>query len=250
MVVRNLDTPRKLKHDAIVEAVLEVRFAQEGVPEIFFGRFVDHPHWKSYKPRKLPFPELPQQLLSADPNLRLIPILEAVSDNGQSKLTVGRHAVALFRGRPYPGWEVFGSQIDQFIDSLFETTTNLTVQRIGLKYSNALNSAAHGVHSVSDLALKTTIAADDALEEFNINFINVVSDKSSALVRIATKGFLNGPVPPETTLFVEVDMHTPDGYAETDRGAVKAWIKAAHDDEKREFFHLFKQETIDSWRAA
>ena len=33
--------PAKLKHDAIVEALLEVRFDMTTVPEVLFGRLAD-----------------------------------------------------------------------------------------------------------------------------------------------------------------------------------------------------------------
>jgi DnaJ-class molecular chaperone len=102
---------------------------------------------------------------------------------------------------------------------------------------------------VLDLDLTTTIATDSALTEFNMNFISRVGDQSQALVRIATKGFLQGQVAPTTNLFVEVDVHTPTGYSERDRGKIKAWIVDAHENEKREYFHLFKQSTIDAWTA-
>lgn len=249
MVARNLALPKKLKQDAIVEAVLEIRFSQKGVPEIFFGRFVDHPHWKAYKPRKLPTPALPPQLLAMEPNLRLMPVLEAVAPDGKSKITVGNHAVAIFRGAPYPGWDTFGAEVRNFVDALFDTAQEPVVGRVGLKYSNALTSVAHGIRSVADLDLRATIAADHALDEFNLNFFSSQNERLRALVRIATKGFLQGAVPTNTSLFVEVDVHTPNGYSESDKEALKVWIEAAHEEEKREFFHLFHQSTIDSWTA-
>jgi uncharacterized protein (TIGR04255 family) len=249
MVARTLQLPKKLKQDAILEAVFEVRFVQTGVPEIFFGRFVDHQNWRSYKPRKLPFPDLPPQILQIDPNLRFMPIFEAVAPDGQSKITVGNQAAAFHRASPYPGWSVFGAEIDGFIDTLFATTQELTVRRLGLKYINALTSIAHSIHSVADLDVKATISGDDTLSEFNINFMSNLNARSRALVRVATKGFLSGPVPPDTTLFVEVDVHTPEPFVETKMVEVKRWAHDAHEMEKREFFHLFKQSWIESYKA-
>ena len=63
--------PRKLKHDAIIEALLEIRFDMAAtIPEVFFGRLVDHVSWKGFEQRRLPAYQVPAALRQADANWR------------------------------------------------------------------------------------------------------------------------------------------------------------------------------------
>lgn len=250
MVARSTDLPKRLKQDAILEVVFELRFAYDGVPEIFFGRFADHRYWKDFKPRKLPASDIPRQVLAMDPNLRSMPLMECVAPNGQSKLTIGGSAVALHQRAPYPGWPAFAPVVHRFVDTLFETAQGSTVTRVGLKYSNALSAAAHGIGSIADLDMQATIASDRLADEMNINFLSATTPDSRALVRIATRGFLQGKVPADTSVFVEVDVHTLKDFTASTPVAVKSWVDTAHQSEKQEFFRLFKQSTLDAWRAA
>src|SRR5208337_1279466 len=62
MVKPGTALPKKLKCDAIVEALLEWRFESKGLWEVFLGRFADHRNWKGWAQRTLPAYSLPPQL--------------------------------------------------------------------------------------------------------------------------------------------------------------------------------------------
>jgi len=49
MASRGKSIPKKLKHDAIVEAVVEVRFSTTTIPEILFGRLSEYGPWKNFR---------------------------------------------------------------------------------------------------------------------------------------------------------------------------------------------------------
>ena len=53
MATRKKRIPAKLKHDAIVEALLEVRFDMTTASEILFGRLADWPSWKDFEPGRM-----------------------------------------------------------------------------------------------------------------------------------------------------------------------------------------------------
>jgi hypothetical protein len=76
MATRKKRIPAKLKHDAIVEALLEVRFDMTTASEILFGRLADWPSWKDFEQGRMPAYELPDFLRQADPNLRYQPLFE------------------------------------------------------------------------------------------------------------------------------------------------------------------------------
>ena len=68
--------PQKLKHDAIVEALVEIRFDASTIPEVLLGRLADHEPWKGFDQRRLPAYEIPAPIRQADANLRYNPWFE------------------------------------------------------------------------------------------------------------------------------------------------------------------------------
>jgi len=54
---RDLKLPTKLKRDAILESVLELRFATAVVSEVFLGKLIQH--WPNYQQRRLAAYEIP-----------------------------------------------------------------------------------------------------------------------------------------------------------------------------------------------
>ena len=72
-----------------------------------------------------------------------------------------------------------------------------------------------------------------------------MSENSSCTTRISTKEFVQGNIPPDTTVYIDLDVFTNDGFRSSDIEDVKNWISDSHEYEKREFFHLFDSGTIE-----
>jgi len=248
MVKRGTTLPKRLKNDAIIEALLEIRFESKTFFEVFLGRLVDHPYWKGLQKQELPAYSIPAQLRLIDPNMRYAPILELRGSDDKSALRIGRSVVSYHRRAPYDGWEKFKPELERVIVSLFAAAENVSVKRIGLRYMNALTPQIHFIGSISDLDLKLEVSGDPILGNVNINFTTNVGDESSCTVRIATREFTLGNLPQDTSLFVDVDVFTNEGYTAVNENAIKEWIEFAHTQEKTEFFRLFKQESIDKLR--
>jgi uncharacterized protein (TIGR04255 family) len=85
--------------------------------------------------------------------------------------------------------------------------------------------------------------------KLNLNYTVPVSADSSCTVRIASVDLAQGNIPPNTTVIVDVDVYTNDGYRETDAPKVKVWCANAHQGEKVNFFRLLNKETIDRLRS-
>lgn len=245
MVKRGTPLPKKLKDDAVVEALLELRFASPPIPEVFFGRLIDHKNWKDFQQRRLPTYEIPEKIRLLDQTLRYAPIIELIAPDSKAALRVGPSVLSYHRTAPYVGWKLFEPELNRVVDSLFDTTSDLTIERLGLRYLNALTPSRHQITSVGDLDLKLTDADGTIVSSVNINFSRILSPSSSCTVRIATKDFTQGNLPADVAVFIDVDVFTNDDYRSNDRSAVKRWITDAHDYEKHEFFHLFTQGTID-----
>lgn len=250
MVLSGADLPTKLRQDAIVEAIFELRFDREGLAEVFFGRLLDHPTWKGYQPRRLAGHMVPDQLRQTTPSLKFVPTIETISPDGQCALRVGDWAVSFHRKSPYNGWESFKPELLSVIESLFATAEKLQIRRLGLRYLNALDKNQHGVDRISDLNVSATVAGESTGPQININFISDRADGNKAVVRIATNDFVEGPLSKEGTILVDVDVFTAEGYETKDASKVNEWIELAHTREKEEFFRLFKKNTIDAWKES
>jgi uncharacterized protein (TIGR04255 family) len=134
--------------------------------------------------------------------------------------------------------------LERVVETLFEKAEDLVVKRLGFRYLNALTPNLHHIRSIADLDLKLEIASEALSSNVNVNFTTSIGNDSSCTVRIATKEFIQA-IPQDTSVFVDVDVFTHDGFKSSDRSAVNAWLDFAHTQEKREFFHLFKQDTIE-----
>lgn len=244
--------PQKLEHDAIIEAIVELRFdVTDGstIPEVFFGRLVDHPTWKGFQQRRLPEAELPPSLRRADPNLRYRPVLHLVEPDGPRSLRIGPQVLSYHRAAPYIGWERFFPELKEVVSELFKKVDELTIRRIGLRYVNALTSTLHGINVISDLNLTLHVSDEVITDSLNVNYSTVVSKYIQYTVRVATKEVVKGNIPDSTSAIIDVDVYTTDAFSASDSTAVIEWIDAAHQVEKEQFFRLLKPDTIDALKV-
>jgi uncharacterized protein (TIGR04255 family) len=119
-----------------------------------------------------------------------------------------------------------------------------------LRYTNALTPQVHGIRSVSDLDLDITIAQERVLGSVNLNFTTDLSNNTQCTVRVATKDFVEGALPEDTTIIIDVDVFTKDGFKPKAIADVLSWIEFAHEKEKIEFFHLLPDKVIDALKEA
>jgi uncharacterized protein (TIGR04255 family) len=247
MAERRHPTPAKLKNDAIVEAVLEVRFDMptRTIPEIFFGRLAEHDPWKGFDQHPLPASQIPAPLRQADPNLRYQAVFELAAPDRRRTIRVGSQVLSYHRLSPYVGWKEFKPELEQAVDGLFSKAGGVTIRRLGLRYMNALRADLHGIKSIADLDLKLLIAGETVSGNVNVNFTTDVAPGIDCTVRVATAEFVQGVLPPNTSVYIDVDVFTEEGFKTKDEGEVKRWIELAHTKEKEEFFHLLTANTIE-----
>ena len=239
------DLPEKLTPDAIVEAIVEVRFEYDDPsPEVLIGRLADATEWQKFPQRRLPTADIPATLRRADPGLRYQPALDLTSEDIPITVRIGPQSLAYSRRAPYPGWSVFGSEVKRAIAILFEKARNPNVTRLGLRYINALQSDLHGVLGFQDLNLTISVAGKPLAESVNLNFRTSVMADSLCFARLATPDLAQGNIPENTTVIVDLDVFTDDPYKTSEESAVIAWLDAAHEAEKIAFFGLLTSETI------
>jgi uncharacterized protein (TIGR04255 family) len=249
VVARGGRAPKKLKHDAITEALLEIRFdAPEGLPELFLARLCETREWKEFQQIRLPAYDIPASMRATQPTLRFLPVLQLLDPSQEEPRIVrmGTQVLSYHRQRKYVGWERFQPELEGVVDILFAAAPRVSISRLGLRYMNAFSATLHGIGSVDALDLSAKIADEPLRERMNINYTRAVPDVGECTVGIATPDRVTGPLPEGTTVYVDVHVYTVGDIAEKSDKDVRRWIGRAHEAEKDEFFHLLKQETIDA----
>src|SRR2546427_129180 len=110
--------PAKLKQDAIVEAIFEIRFDTSTIPEVLLGRLADYAPWKAFEQRRLPAYEIPDPVRQVDPNLRYTPVFELQHAAGQRSVRIGAHVLSYHQLAPYVGWPAFKPELIRAIQGL------------------------------------------------------------------------------------------------------------------------------------
>lgn len=239
--------PHKMKRDAIIEALIEIRFelpANSLAPEVLLGRLVDNEAWAGFEHRRFPIAEMPPAMRSADPQLKFMPVIELREPNGPRSVRIGPNVISYHRAAPYVGWSKFLPEIETLVLDLFRRAPGLVVNRLGLRYINAMNQADHEVGSVADLTLVTSIRSDQLVKSLIVASQFEVGAGTICTLRVSTPDFLLGsPIPENTSCVVDVDVFK-EKPSEKQAGDVMAWVATAHTEEKAQFFRLLSDEKI------
>lgn len=249
MATPDTPIPAKIK-DAIVEAIVEIRFETKTVPEILIGRLADYEPWRGYQQRKLPMYEIPAALRQIDPNLRYQTVFELREPTGKRCVRIGPEALSCHQFAPYIGWTDLRPQLNEAIDVLFDRAEPVLLQRLGLRYINALRSDVHGIGSITDLDLTIEVATVPLAGNATLAFSTEPAANMRCTVRIATPDFVTGAVPENTTVLIDVDVFTKTAPGAVTRDVAKDWVRDAHEQEKKNFFRLLKNSTIDALKES
>jgi uncharacterized protein (TIGR04255 family) len=238
--------PAKLKYDAIVEALLEVRFDMTTIPEVLLGRLADCPLWKGFEQDRMPTYEIPAFVRHADSNLRYQPVFELHNAEKNRAVRIGGQALSYHRLTPYESWAKFKPELDTAIDDLFAKAEGLTIRRLGLRYINAIRPELHRISSISELDLTVAVEQEPVAGNVNVNFSTDLSVDTQCTVRVATTEFVQGTLPPGSRVLIDVDVFTKEGFKTNGAQKVKQWVDSAHILEKEQFFRLLTQADIDA----
>lgn len=239
------ELPKRLSRDAILEALLEIRFETRQLGEVLVGRLASLPLYEGYGVNRLPIANIPAEARDADENLRFQPTLQLNSPLTGELVKIGAHVISLHVTSPYPGWEAFSERLRLLVESLFEVLGDVAIVRIGLRYVNAI-TPDHGVGRLSDLRFRVELAGKPTETEMVFSHRFKVDSDTSGSISVATPSFVNGPnLPPECAAFVDIDIFTPRPLGATNKDRVLEWVEKAHDAEKERFFGLLTDEQIE-----
>lgn len=239
----NPDTPGRLEPDAILEALVEVRFESPDLPEVVVGRLTDAAHWSTYQQSRLPVADVPQTIRESDLDFRYQPIIELRRPDGLRAARIGGRVVSYHVTNSYPGWAVFQHEIQEVLADITMKIRGINFIRIGVRYINAFTADRHFISGVGDTKLSMELDGSRILGSFNLNYKRE-HEKHVVMVRLATPDLIAGAIPPGVSLLCDIDINTSGAYLPGSLAAAMAWVEEAHDMEKEEFFRLLPEKTI------
>jgi uncharacterized protein (TIGR04255 family) len=242
------DLPEKLKHDAILEALLEVRFESPLLVELLFGRLAGNPIWRAFRSARLPTAEMPAIFRRINPDLRFAPIYELKDESGSRSIKLGPNVISFHNMTPYLGWSLFSPALTELLDFLFHDHDELQIMRLGLRYINAFTKHDHGISNISDLAVSIDVAEQRLQEQFQLHYFFSAQKDIECSVRVGAPAFVQGVLPPSTSAVADIDIYSSDRLRVKDAAAAKDWVARAHAVEKEAFFKLLTPETIADLR--
>lgn len=233
--------PSKLKDDAIVEALCQIQFVSEDLPEVIIGRATDFWVKSGYVAERLPIADIPAPIRKADPNLRFQPTIQLREKQGPNLIRIGEQAISFHVAgeHKYPGWNSFRVQLNGVIEALFSNlTTNISVNKIGLRYINAIVQDRHFIKDIHELEFEVSVGGKQLTGPVNLNFN--VSEGTAHIVttRLAHGSFVQGTLPARTSAVIDVEVSTANEFLAKSASDVMSWIEDAHTFEKTAFFAL------------
>jgi uncharacterized protein (TIGR04255 family) len=237
--------PRRLKKDAILEALYEVRFESADLPELVIGRLADAGPWKEFAKKRLPVSDIPAPIRMSDAGLKNQPVLELRTDDPKTVVKVGSNVFSYHNLSPYRHWENFSKEIETSLKILFESLDNFRAVRLGLRYLNAITADVFKISGFNDLTTSIHILDEKLQQKVNLNYSVDRDSFHTVNARIASPEFVGGPKIQNMTIFIDVDVSTPSNFETSDVDVAIEWMNKAHYYEKLEFFRLIPQHTID-----
>lgn len=240
-------TPKRLKHDAIVDAVCEIRFdctENRETPEVVVGMLAGATEWKGYEKKALPASQIPEQIRKIDPDLRGKPTLELIPPESTRRIRLGSHSVSTSRFHGYPGWDVMIDEVREVLSVLFNRVEDIQPFRLGLRYINVLRPKYHHIKNLHELNFKVEMSDSCFDGDINLN-LRKTSGSHMSTIRLASPGFVSNMDPVDGVGVVDIDVVSM--YAESLDSVEKLleWYEAAHTEEKRIFFGLFPDELLE-----
>ena len=237
--------PNKLKDDAIVEAICQVRFVTSEVPEVVVGRLSDDPSWKDFKRERLSVSDIPAPIRQADENLRFEPTLQLRSNERSRLVRIGDSVISYHVIGEYCGWPTLKKELEHVFSALFDKLPDVRIKRIGFRYINSLTETRHFIQGIDSLNVEISLGGQPAAGPVNINVFQNNSDKHITLIRIASPEFMKGTQDPELKAVIDIDVYTPPEFSTDSLAELLEWVEDAHTYEKDAFFPLLPQDVID-----
>jgi uncharacterized protein (TIGR04255 family) len=99
----------------------------------------------------------------------------------------------------------------------------------------------HSVRGAKTLNFNVAVAGAPLDAPLNLNYLRIRGEQHRAIVRIASKEFVQNPAVNLSAL-VDIDVFTPADFSSADVNQARDWVSKAHEFLKEEFFGLLTDE--------
>jgi uncharacterized protein (TIGR04255 family) len=233
--------PERINPDAILEALVELRFDHTELPELVLGRLLDAQLWAGYEQVRLPTADIPQPIREMDVNLRYQPLVELRKGDGTRVAKIGGHVMSYHVVGPYPGWSVFKDEIEIAVREAIAKLKSPQLSRIGFRYINILRPDEHHVHGLVDTNVTLKVGNEVLTESVAVNYVRMIDPNHTITVRVATPDLVAGNVRPGFSILCDIDIATKAADSITNDIDALTWIEQAHTLEKAEFFAILPE---------
>lgn len=220
--------PKRLEHDPIVDAIIEVRFETKMNPNVVFALIYGKVREKfdGKKVISLPISQIPPDIIRQDPALKHKPLYRIEGDD--CSLQIGAQMIALSSRIPYIGWNRFSTMFYEIVNLCFEYFDK--VSRLGLRYINFfegdisnkinINFSLSEKYEPRRLNIQTEVIVDNIPSTLQYTPNAVWQEKAGAVI----------------------DIDTFKSYKESSPGLYELFsdIEAVHKCEKKVFCSLLK----------
>lgn len=240
--------PKKLRDDAILEAVCQVRFASPELPEVIVGRLSDLVDKAEYVATRLPIADIPAPIRQATPAFRHQATLELRNKDGARIIRIGEDVLSVHVAgvRRYPGWSVFQGFLRSSFTGLFEKLQNVECKAISFRYINAVTRDRHALSDVHQLNLEIKVNSIALTGPVNLNFVVEQGKEHLVTTRIAHQQFVQGDLPEGTSAIIDVEVSTGPEYRASSVDDLMNWVEDAHSHEKTAFFSLIPNKVLST----
>lgn len=230
--------PKKITPCPLIDAVVEVRFESDVLPDAIFG--IIYQKIKSEYPKvdKLPILQLPDEIRFKDPNLKY---------NAYYRLTsrpfvvqIGPKVLTVSCPGEYIGWEAFFPKILETFDLLKELDIVDRIVRLGIRYINYFEFDIFEKINLRLMLKDDLLQSNQAMIKTQIQddqFINTLQIANNATVTVEEK-IIEGSI-------IDIDTYL-DKEIENFFANMQNLITEAHETEKRLFFSLLKEEFLET----
>ena len=226
----------------IVDAVIEIRFESNVIPQAVFGIIYEKLRLRYPKAEQLPIAQIPGALLQQDQNLRFQAQYRLSNDKylvqvGPEVLTI---SPIINNAILYPGWSNYSNEIKEVLELVLLSGIVKVVSRIGIRYTNFFPA--------EDILnqLRLSLAYNGKVIPFNETMLRTdlgehEGFRNTLQVSNAASRFSAGSTVPELGSVIDVDTFRM-GYEQSDVKSLTSLINTGHLVEKKVFWTLLKDE--------
>lgn len=239
--------PVKLSTDPILEAVFELRFepARPAGADLLLGTLYASLATRFPTLTRLASAEIPQALVKLEPTLKYQPRIRLSGE--RFALLVGDNSLIVAATNPYAGWQAYQAVISEILSLVKDAGVVKMVERFSLKYVNMLKAESVQAQ-FGKILFNSELGGRDLLTNFTTIKTEFIEDGFTNIVELVPQSSAEGADGKRYTgLLLNVDtisLHADDFW-----NSFAKQIDAAHTVEKRIFFSILTQETIEAYGA-